>query len=52
MKTAMKNLGFEKEDLDTRKVLEDFTYSSKVAGQEMTNAEYDQSIVNLWYHHY
>ena len=32
MRTAMSNLGFEKEDLDTSKTQEDFAYSSKVAG--------------------
>ena len=52
MQAAMINLGFEKEDLDTKKVREDFTYSSKVAGQTMSPAEYDESIIDLRFRHY
>ena len=32
MRTAMKNIGLEKDDFDTKKTKEDFEYSSKVAG--------------------
>ena len=32
MKQAMKNIGLEKEDLDTKKTQEEFAYSSKVSG--------------------
>lgn len=36
MRSAMMNIGFEKDDLDTKKTREDFEYSSKVAGQAMS----------------
>ena len=36
MRTAMKNIGLEKDDLDNKKTREDFEYSSKVAGQAMS----------------
>ena len=52
MKTAMKNIGFEKDDLDTKKTREDFEYSSKVAGQAMSAQEYDDNIIDLRFRHY
>ena len=48
----MRNIGFEKDDLDTKKTKEDFEYSSKIAGQVMSAAEYDQSVVDLRFRHY
>ena len=52
MQQAMKNLGFEKEDLDPKKTLEDFMYSSKIAGQPMSPSEYDENVVDLRFRHY
>ena len=52
MKQAMKNIGLEREDLDTKKTKEDFTYSNKIAGQVMSAAEYDDGVVELRFRHY
>ena len=52
MKQAMKNLGLLRDDLDTKKTRDEFTYSSKVAGQPMSANEYDESVVNLRFRHY
>lgn len=49
---AMKNIGLTKDDLDTKKRPEDFTYSSKVAGQPMSPNEYDENVVDLRFRHY
>ena len=48
----MKNIGLEKEDLDTKKTQEEFAYSSKVSGQPMTANEYDEGVVELRFRHY
>ena len=48
----MENVGFVKEDLDTKKPKEDFAYSSKLPGQMMTAADYDAAVVELRFKHY
>ena len=52
MKQAMKNIGLEREDLDTKKTKEEFMYSSKVPGQSMNALEYDENVVGLRFRHY
>ena len=52
MRQAMINVGFEKDDLDTRKTKDDFAYSSKMPGQMMTATDYDASVVDLRFRHY
>ena len=48
----MKNIGLERDDLDTKKTKEEFTYSTKVAGQPMSANEYDENVVDLRFRHY
>ena len=48
----MKNIGLVRDDLDTKKTKEEFTYSTKVAGQPMSANEYDENVVDLRFRHY
>ena len=52
MKQAMKNIGLEREDLDTKKTKEEFMYSAKLPGQSMNPLEYDENVVGLRFRHY